>query len=192
MSQGKRFEVYSKTEGGSWHMAVIDLDDIERGDLTSKEGDIVVPPTKAATLPAFVQEYIAKTMPGGKLERGTVLVMDKLDNLTWVTANALQDNLLKHFGVTYHQLRADFEIHVNGTRCEPIDPLFLTPGFRWYDLDADKAKAFDPMLIEVKDRDTKDVLGRIRVRFSYMPLGFASVDKSKDAIGRTKIIGFGC
>jgi hypothetical protein len=190
MSQGKRFEVYSKTLGGSWNMAAIDLDEIERGDLTSKDGDIVVPPAKAATLPAFVQEYIAKTMPGGKLERGTVVVIDKLDNLTWVTANALQDNLLKHFGVTYHQLRADFDIHVNGVRCEPIDPLFLTPGFRWYDLDAYRAKAFDPMPIEVKDRDTKEVLGRIRIRFSYMPLGFASIDKNKEAIGKNQNLRF--
>jgi hypothetical protein len=53
------------------------------------------------------------------------------------------------------QLTAGFDIVVNGTRCEPIDPLFLTPKYRWYDLDADRAQAFDPMQVEVKDRETK-------------------------------------
>lgn len=186
MSQGKRFEVYSKPQDGSWTMAMIDLDEIERGELTTRDGDIVVPPAKPNKLPKFVSDYIEKALPGGKLEHGTVVVLSKFDNLTWTTANALQDNLLRHFGVTYHNLRADFDITVNGTRCDPIDPLFLTPGYRWYDLDADRARALDPMSIEIKDRETKELLGRIRVRFSYMPLVFASIDKKKKAVGRNQ------
>jgi hypothetical protein len=186
MSQGKRFEVYSKPEGGEWTMAAIDLDDIERGEYTSKDGDIIIPPAKKAVLPRFVQDYVAERFPNGILDHGTVVVISKLDNLSWTTSNALQDNLLKHFGVTYHKLRAGFDVVVNGTRCEPVDPLFLTPGYRWYDLDADRAQALDPMLVEVKDRETKERLGRIQVRFSYMPLGFASVDKKKDAVGKNQ------
>lgn len=188
MSQGKRFEVYSKPDDGQWSVAAIDLDEIERGEFTSKEGDIVVPPSKRGTIPRFVQDYITEHLPNGTLEHGTVVVISKLDNLTWSTANALQDNLLKHFGVTYHKLRAGFDIVVNGTRCEPIDPLFLTPNYRWYDLDAERAQAFDPMQIDVKDRETKERLGRIQVRFSYMPLGFSSIDKKKEsgAVGKNQ------
>jgi hypothetical protein len=185
MSQGKRFEVYSKPDGGSWNMSAIDLDEIEKGELT-QEGNITVPPAKSAKFPKFVQEYIEGKMPGGKLDRGTVVVISKLDSLTWTTANALQDNLLKHFGVTYHKLRAGFDIFVNGTKCDAIDPLFLTPGYRWYDLDADRAQSLDPMVIDVKDRETKEPLGRLQVRFSYMPLGFASIDKKRDAVGKNQ------
>jgi hypothetical protein len=65
-----------------------------------------------------------------------------------------------------------------------IDPLFLTADYRWYDLDAERAKALDPMRIDVKDRDTRAVVGHINVRFSYMSPRFGSIDKSKDAVGK--------
>lgn len=186
VSQGKRFEVYSKVEGGQWNAAIIDLDDIERGAFTTPDGHVVVPPPKPAKLRPFVLDYIKKQMPGGDLKRGTVVVMDKLDEVTWKTTNGLQDNLLRHFGVTYQRLRSVFEIHVNGVRCEPIDPLFQTPGFRWYDLDADRVTAFDQLEIKVKDRETREEKGTLRVRYSWMPITFASKDKSVKAQGKNQ------
>ncbi len=178
VSQGRRFEVYSKVEAGEWYMAVIDLDEIERGALTTKEGHVVVPPPRPAKLRKFVQDYIRTHVPGGELKRGTVVVIDKLDELRWKTTNGLQDNLLRHFGVTYNKLRSVFEVFVNGVRCDPIDPLFQTPGFRWYDLDADRVTALDPLEIKVKDKDSREEKGTIRVRFSWMPITFASRDKN--------------
>jgi hypothetical protein len=73
---------------------------------------------------------------------------------------------------------------VNGKRVDPIDPLFLTPGYRWYDVDADRAKALDPMIIDVKNKETREVIGRINVRFSYMPPSFGSIDKTKGATAK--------
>jgi hypothetical protein len=165
VSQGKRFEVYSKVEGGEWHVAIIDLEEIERGVFTTKEGHIVVPAPQPAKLRRFVETYIREHVPGGELKRGTVVVIDKLDEITWKTTNSLQDNLLRHFGVTYHKLRSVFELYVNGLRCDPIDPLFQTPGFRWYDLDADRVTMLDPLTISVKDRESREAKGTIRVRF---------------------------
>src|SRR5690606_22641253 len=110
----------------------------------------------------------------GKFTKGTIVVIDKLDKLTWKAINPLADHLMEHFGVVYHKLRSQFELFMNGKRVEPIDPLFLTPGYRGYDLDADRAKALDPLRIEVKDKDTRAVIGRINVRFSYMPPTFGS------------------
>lgn len=185
VSQGRRFEVYSKPESGKFHVCAIDLDGIEAGDYTNAEGDITVPEAQpVATLPQFVQEHIRNYFPGGSLNNGTVVVIDKLDKLTWKSMNTLQNNLLEHFGVVYHKLRGQFDLWVNSKRVEPIDPLFLTPGYRWYDLDADRASALDPLRIDVKDRDTKAVIGHVNVRFSYMSPGFASVDKSKSAAGK--------
>lgn len=186
VSQGRRFEVYSAPEGGKLHMCSIDLDEIEAGQLTDAEGEIVVPPPKVATLPRFVQEYIKSNFTDGKFVKGTVVVIDKLDKLTWNSINALANNLMEHFGVVYHKLRAQFDLVVNGKRVDPIDPLFLTPGYRWYDLDADRAKALDPMHIDVKDKETKVVKGRITVRFSYMPPTFGARDKMKDATGKNQ------
>jgi len=178
VSQGKRFEVYSKIEGGEWYVATIDLEDIERGKFTTKEGHVVVPAPKPAKLRPFVQDYIRTHVPGGELERGTVVVIDKMDEVTWKTTNGLQDNLLRHFGVTYYKKRSLFEIFVNGVRCEPIDPLFQTPGFRWYDLDADRVTALDPLEIKIKDKESREEKGTIRVRYSLMPITFGSKDKS--------------
>jgi hypothetical protein len=184
VSQGRRFEVYSATEGGKFFACTLDLDEIEEGKYTNSDGEIVVAEPVAAKLPRFVNDYIHEHFPGGKLTRGTVVVISKLDKLTWKSMNPAQNNLLEHMGVVYHKLRAQFELFVNGKRVEPIDPLFLTPDYRWYDLDAERAKALDPMRIDVKDRETREVIGHINVRFSYMSPHFGSIDKSKDAVGK--------
>lgn len=184
VSQGRRFEVYTAPEGGQMHRCVLDLDDIEAGKYTTDDGEIVVPEAKQATLPRFVQDYMREHFANGKLIHGTVVVVSKLDKVTWASMNGLQNNLLEHFGVVYHKLRSQFELVVNGRRVEPIDPLFLTPGYRWYDLDRERAKAIDPMTIDVKDRETRAIIGQIKVRFSYMSPRFASIDKTKDAVGK--------
>jgi hypothetical protein len=186
VSQGRRFEVYSAPEGSKLHMSVVDLDDIEAGKYTSGDGQITVPPAQAATLPRFVQDYIKSHFSDGKLTKGSVVVIDKLDKLTWKAVNPLANNVMEHFGVVYHKLRGQFELYVNGKRVEPIDPLFLTPGYRWHDLDADRANGLDPMRIDVKEKDTRAVIGHINIRFSYMPPTFGSIDKRKDATKRNQ------
>jgi len=185
VSQGQRFEVYSQPEGGELHMTAVDLQEIEHGRFTSSDGEIVVPEARPAKLPRFVQDYIDEHMDG-KWAKGTVVVIDKLDKCTWKAINAFRNHLLEHFGVTYHKLRANFDMYVNGTFVEPIDPLFLTPGYRWFNLDADRATALDPMHVDVKDADSGEVLGRITVRMSFMPPTFTAVDKSKNAAGKNQ------
>ena len=180
VSQGKRFEVYSQPEGGDLHMTAVDLQEIEEGKFTNREGEIVVPEAKPAKLPRFVQDYIDEHMDG-KWSKGTVVVIDKLDKCTWKVINTFRNHLLEHFGVAYHKLRANVSMYVNGTFVDPIDPLFLTPGYRWFDLDADRATALDPMHVDIKDANSGDVIGRITVRMSYMPETFASIDKSRGA-----------
>lgn len=184
VSLGRRFEVYSSIEGGKIHVCAIDLDEIESGKCMDGDGEIVVAPAKPSKLPRFVQDYISENFPGGVQSSGTVVVIDKLDKLTWKSMGALQNNLLEHFGIVYHKLRSQFDLVVNGKRVDPIDPLFLTPGYRWYDLDAERAKPLDPMRIDVKDKETKAVVGHVNVRFSYMSPRFASIDKTKDAQGK--------
>jgi hypothetical protein len=191
VSQGRRFEVYSAPEGGKLHMCAIDLGEIESGMYNGDSGEIIIPAPKPASLPRFVQEYIKANLPDGKFVKGTVVVIEKLDKLTWKMINPLSDNLMEHFGVVYHKLRGQFDLTVNGKRVDPIDPLFLTPGYRWYDVDADRAKALDPMIIDVKNKETREVIGRINVRFSYMPPSFGSIDKTKDATAKNANPRFG-
>jgi hypothetical protein len=183
MGIGRRYTVYSKVAGGEVHAVTIDLDDISAGKYT-QGGDIVVPEAKPSKLPKFVERHLEGQWPFKSWTNGTIVVIEKLDKLTWKTAGALQENLLRHFGVVYHKLRADLDIQVNEKKVEPIDPLFLTDGYRWYDLDADRAEAYDPIEIEVKDPETREVVGTISVRLSYLPPGFASIDKKRGADGK--------
>jgi len=184
LSQGRRIEVYSQTEGGSLHGIALDLDDIESGKLNNEFGSVVVPQPHAAALPAFVQKYIEDNKnrwPKGKFDKGTVVVIDKCDRLSNRSEPALRTHFLEHFGVIYHKIQTDFSLVVNGVQVEPIDPLFLTPGFRYFDLDADRAKALDPLSIPIKNKDTQEVMGVVNVRYAIMPPTFLSIDKERKA-----------
>ena len=51
-------------------MCVLDLDDIEAGNYTNSDGEIIVPEAKSATLPRFVQEYVREHIcPNGNSPR---------------------------------------------------------------------------------------------------------------------------
>ena len=156
ISQGRRFTVYSCPRGGGeFHAVTVDVDAISKGKYTDDTGEIVIPEAKSAKLPKFVQDHTTAQFPGGKLEHGTVVVIENLDKVSHSSVNGLRNHLLEFFGVTYHKLLRNAQLVVDDTVLEPIDPLFITPGFRFYDIDADRAQALDPVRIEVKGEDGK-------------------------------------
>ncbi len=174
VSMGMIFRVYSKVDGAPLHSVTVDLDAIARGE-HSEGSKIRIPPPVPDELPAWAQPAVAKHI--GPFEHGTAVVVSDLDKITWKTVNGLERNLLQHLGLIYRNFLRDVTIVVNGKRVEPIDPLFTTPGFRFYDLDADRAEALEPLEFEVNDPDTRKSQGRIKARFSYMPATFARKDK---------------
>jgi hypothetical protein len=179
VSAGRRFTVYSTPRGGSWHKVTIDVDDIGEGKLTNNAGKVVVPPAETTDLPKWVQAYMKATGLQGESNHGTVVLIEKLDRLTWKTTATLERKLLEHFGITYRNFLRQVEIKVNEKQVDPTDPLFLSPGFRFYDLDEDRAEAYPPLMFEVKDRAGNPQT--IKVRYSYMPPTFQRIDKSKPA-----------
>jgi hypothetical protein len=187
VSQGRRFTVYSCARGGKdFHAVTVDVDAISEGKHTDETGEVIIPEGKVAKLPKFVQDHITAQFPGGKLEHGTVVVIEDLDKVSFTSVNGLRNHLLEFFGVTYHKILRNAQIVVDDTVLEPIDPLFITPGFRFYDIDADCAEALDPVRIEVKGEDGKEVKGAMEVRFSYLPATFGSIDKKKRADGKNQ------
>src|SRR5262249_37489809 len=123
--------------------------------------------------PTFVVDHLkgAKRWP---LDHGTVVVWDKLDGtrLAYKTREALKDSLLSNLGVIYRNYLVDVPMTVDGAKVEPCDPLFLTPGFRYYELDSDRAVELPSALVEVSDPATRQVKGTMRVRFSRLPASF--------------------
>ena len=177
VSIGRRFTVYSWTSGlDSCQTVTVDLDDIAEGRY-NQDGRIVIPPARPAQLPEHVQVHLAGL--NFSADHGTVVVIEKIDRLTWRNPATLKTNLLEHFGVIYRNYLRNIRMTVQGTRVEVVDPLFLTPGARYYDLDEERAEEFEPIRIDVRDKETKEPKGTITVRFSYMPYAFLRADKTK-------------
>jgi hypothetical protein len=141
INQTKRVEVYTRTEENlPWSMAVLDITDLP------ETGVVSVEPVVDSKLPEFVQEYLDKKKID--LKTGTVVVWVKPDRLTYVQASTLKEHLLDDFGTTYRYLlprqevnadgkkkvlsKGEFSLWVEDVAVEPVDPLFLLPGARFY------------------------------------------------------------
>lgn len=184
VSQGRRFTIYSCPPGGKFHAVTMDVDRISAGMYSGAHGQIIVPEAEPAELPSWVQSSVQDISPTRRLSRGTAIVIEKLDRLTRTTASGLERHLVEHFGLTYRNHLKYARLWVQESAVKPIDPLFLTPGFRLYDLDADRAEALDPADVEVSDPETGQAIGTIHVRYALFPTTFASVDKRRPAWGR--------
>jgi hypothetical protein len=177
VSVGQRYTVYSLVEGGAWHKVTIDIKDIEAHFKKGNAGHYTAPEPDTAELPDWVTEYVAKHF--GTLAHGTIVVIENIDRISYRTTQNLREFFLQHFGVTYRNVIREMRLFVDGKKVDAIDPLFITPGARFYDIDEDHAEALPPMNIEVKDRETKESAGVIKVRFSYMPPTFLRVPEDK-------------
>ena len=182
VSLGRRFSVISKTAGGPLTQVTLDLDALAAGEYSDRYGEIVVPEPRAAELPPFVAEQISEAFPDG-WHSGTVILLEKLDRLEWITAHALRQNLRQQFAVTYHKLRGEAAIYIDQVFVEPIDPLFTTPGFDLHDLDDDRAMSLDPVRVEVRDPTDGSYRGAMTLRYAWLPPSFGSIDKARDAVG---------
>jgi hypothetical protein len=159
ISQGKRFSVYSRTSSDHpFSCVTIDLAELTKGSY-NVGSRVVVPAPEAAPLPDWVTAE-AKTRFGKDLEElRTVVLIEQLDRLSWKTASALERNLLEHFGVVYRNYLGSTNLYVNRTQVLPVDPLFVTEGARFYDLDEDRAEALEPLAFDVKDPERREVVG---------------------------------
>lgn len=180
VSLGRRFTVFSRTSDGVWEAVTLDLDEIAQGAYHDAEGDIVVPATRPAPLPPFVARHVRSVGMAGP---GTVVLIEKLDRLQWSTRGRLRSNLGRQFGVTYHKLRNQTELWVDGHFVEPIDPLFLAPEHSLSALDDDRSVGLDPMRVELHHPIDGRYLGALAIRYAWLPPSFGSIEKSRMAVG---------
>jgi len=176
VSIGRRYGVYSTVDGKDWQQVHVDLDEIEE-HFNKGQGPVRAPEPKKTPIPDWVQSYIKKHLPG--IKAGTVVLIEKIDRLDYWSTKGLSEFLLQEFGITYRNFTSEVTIAVNSVVVEPTDPLFLTPGFRFYDVDEDRAIALPPLEIEVRDQETKESRGIIKVRYSYMPPTFLRTPEYK-------------
>lgn len=188
VSQCRRVTVYSKTLNGDWHQAYLDIDEIGEGKWTHGHR-IQTPRERAETPPRFVMEYIQSSGRFPNFPHGSVVVWEHLDRADYRQRDPLRAKLVTDLGVIYRQFLLNTTMRVDGVDVEPCDPLFLTPGFRYYDLDADRAIAYPPVTVPVERKRTKEVVGNMRVRFARMPATFFRVPEAKhtNRPGRGKV-----
>ncbi len=186
VSIGMRYSVFSKVEGSEWHNVTIDLDDIDE-HFRKASGPVRVKEAEKSNPPSWVLDYVEKHYK--QLRSGTVVLIEKIDRLDHATTQKLRGDLLEDFGTTYRNFLSQISMAVDGVAVEPTDPLFLTEGFLFYDVDSERPEALPPLEIEVKDRDKKEALGTIKVRFSYMSPTFLRVpeDKAKVKGGKNNV-----
>jgi hypothetical protein len=177
VSIGQVYTVFSKTLDGMWNKVTIDLPAIGRGELRNPNGHVVAPVPQEEQPPEWVMQHIAKALPG--MESGTVVLIEEIDRLSFWTTQRLREFFFQTFGVTYKNFLREVSIFVDEKRVEAIDPLFITEGCKFYDEDYDRAEALEPLTIEVRDKETKQVAGIIKVRFSYMPPTFLRIPEDK-------------
>src|ERR1035437_7393536 len=119
-------------EGGDWHKVTVDLDEIEE-HFKNANTTIRAEEPRQVEPPVWVRDYIKKHFK--QFRSGTVVLIEKIDRLDHWTTQKLKGDLLKDFGITYRNLLGEVAMAVDGVDVEPTDPLFLTPGFRFYDID---------------------------------------------------------
>lgn len=179
VSQGRRVEVYSRIKPDDFHRAHLDLDEIRAGKGLVNGRVAIAKPVKSE-LPDFVVAYLEAHFPGGADAARTVVIWSALDRQTYTRSEQLENHLLETFGVTYRNHLRGMKLAVNGKAVEPVDPLFITEGARFFDVDSERAEALEPLSFEVKDRGSREILGTVKARFSIMPPTFARLDKAKD------------
>jgi len=196
INQTRRVEVYTKTaDAKKISMAWLDINKVSETGLQTIEEPI------EAELPDFVQRHLKSA--GSKFEHGTVVIWIAPDRLSYRTAGPLKEHLLDDFGVTYRYLLGEVEILVENTPVESVDPLFLTPGMRYYVPEAEGGaqlveertlpvkyyldrshgitrlkKVEDVAELTVKDEDLVAV-GSVNIKVARFPVGFAVYKKGK-------------
>lgn len=178
VSQCRRVTVYSKPADGEWFASYLDIDEISEGKW-SHGNRIEMPAPKRVDPPAFVINHLKSAKRWDTFTNGTVVVWEGLDRIDRKQREGLRAELVTDLGILYRGFLVECPLTVDGVLVEPCDPLFLTEGFRYYDLDEDRAFELPPALVEVTDKDTKQVIGSMRVRFSRLPATFFRKPEAK-------------
>ena len=187
INQTKLVEVYTKVAGAKTvTKAWLDARAVKDHGLQS------IPDAVDAKLPEFVQAYLDK--------KGLAFEPDRI---SYRTPALMREHLGDDFGVTYRYLLNKAELYVDGARVDPVDPLFLTPGARYY-LEEEKggakmsadwnipvkyvrnletglmslSKVEDMSELDVNDPNL-EAAGAIHVRVSRFPYKFAEFTDGK-------------
>jgi NACalpha-BTF3-like transcription factor len=169
VNRGTRFSVYSRIDSGAAFTAVtVNLKALK------VEGQVVSLPAPAEeALPDWIAEYVQFTdaetvvFDGGLDAVRTVVVWSDLDRLAWKNRQQATGRFREHLGITYAGWLDVCRLVVDHQAVEPVDVLFTTPGYRYYDISGyPKAEPQQSIRFEADDADGAKY--EVTVRFSYL------------------------
>lgn len=170
VSIASKYTVYSKVKGGEWYAVQVDLEKLASASSDAKTTEELLQ-SKRVDLPKWLASESKERLAVGRLESGTVIVLEDLDRLRgmsgWIQVKALRARLLQQFGIIYRHWIPEVQIYVDGEGCQAVDPLFLLPHARFVDETSVKAKQVVQRAFEVPTRDGKDT-GTVRIRAAYL------------------------
>jgi hypothetical protein len=170
VNRSRAYDVFSRTEAGMPFSAVtVDLD-----NLVDEDGLVPLPTAEERGLPSWVVEYLLKedadgspVFPGGVDAVRTVVIWRSFDRLKWGNIQQSSSEFRQQFGITYAGWLRVVTIKVNGAPVEPVDVLFTTPGYRWYEIEGfPNAENKSNITFDVKDKNGAP--HQVTVRFSYL------------------------
>lgn len=169
VNRGTRFSVYSRINPRQAFTSVsVDLD-----RLTVTGQVVSLPEPTEQDLPDWVAEYVTSGDPDDPVVAGgleavrTVVVWSDLDRLAWRNRQQASARFREHLGITYAGWLDVCRLVVDHQDVEPVDVLFTTPGYRYYDIPGSpKADPQQSIRFEVEDAD--GAKHEVTVRFSYL------------------------
>ena len=163
VNRGRKFSVFSRTDRAEGYgMVSIDLDNLK------VEGQVVqLPKVTEDSLPGWVSDYIAAKVTGGADAVRTVVVWSTLDKLVWANKQQSSGRFREQLGITYAGWLDVCKLFVDGEPVDPVDVLFTTPGYRYYDIPGfPAAEAHSPIRFTANDSEGNE--HTVTVRFSLM------------------------
>lgn len=171
VNRGTRFTVYSRTESSEPFTAVtVDLKNLQ------VEGQVVsLPEPSEQDLPQWIVDYVessnadAASFEGGLAAVRTVVVWSDLDRLEWKNRQQATARYREHLGITYAGWLDVCRLVVDHLEVEPVDVLFTTPDYRFYDIPG-FPKADPQQSIRFEAEDSHGAKHEVVVRFSYLSI----------------------
>jgi hypothetical protein len=169
VNRGTRFSVFSRIDSANRFTAVtVDLTNL------AVDGQVVsLPAPVEQDLPEWILEYLESAEPGASAFEGaydaarTVVVWSDLDRLKWKNRQQATARFREHLGITYAGWLDVCRLVVDYQLVEPVDVLFTTPGYRYYDIPGyPKAEPQQSIRFEAEDAD--GAKHEVTVRFSYL------------------------
>lgn len=178
VSLTKEYEVYSKVKDGKWHKVVIDISEIVKGKLTQKGKAIVEKPIET-DIPDFIKNYLEEN--NLNIEQGSIIRIVEPDALSsgMRSPEGFHRNLMEHIGVIYRNVMDTCDIYVNNIKVTPIDPLFLKPNCRFFDV-SNGVIAEDAGIKEFEFQASDGKKGKVKIHSSFLPNGFQNSDDKEN------------